>query len=306
MASSINPNNIDTTYPIAGQDNDSQGFRDNFTNIKTNFEFAESEIDDLQSKVLLKSALTGTSLDNDLNGALMKNAKIQGYRGTLVDQSATSGSITLDYSTGHYHTITTGGNITIAFSNLPATGNSAWLTLRLTVANTGHTMTLPSAVGNGASAKSVSGIQGFSSNIITFSEIGTYEFVFHTQDGGTTIYLNELTRPRNRFVNPLYLASSEDLANGAAASLSTTASYFSTSTNETATLGAGVDGQIKTFMMTASAGSMVITVTNAGWKTTGSGTGVVTIANRGQGCTLQYIDDKWYCIGNNGATFSDA
>ena len=35
MASSINPNNIDTTYPVAGQDNDSQGFRDNFTNIKS-------------------------------------------------------------------------------------------------------------------------------------------------------------------------------------------------------------------------------------------------------------------------------
>ena len=35
MASNINPNNVDTTYPIAGQDNDSQGFRDNFTNIKT-------------------------------------------------------------------------------------------------------------------------------------------------------------------------------------------------------------------------------------------------------------------------------
>ena len=31
MTSSINPNNIDGTYPIAGQDNDSQGFRDNFT-----------------------------------------------------------------------------------------------------------------------------------------------------------------------------------------------------------------------------------------------------------------------------------
>ena len=41
MASSINPNNIDTTYPVAGQDNDSQGFRDNFTNIRSNFEFAE-------------------------------------------------------------------------------------------------------------------------------------------------------------------------------------------------------------------------------------------------------------------------
>ena len=66
MASNINPNNIDTTYPVAGQDNDSQGFRDNFTNIKTNFSYAEEEIDDLQSKVIVKSALTGTTIDLSL------------------------------------------------------------------------------------------------------------------------------------------------------------------------------------------------------------------------------------------------
>ena len=80
MASNINPNNIDTAYPIAGQDNDSQGFRDNFTNIKTNFEFAETEIDDLQSKVLLKSALTGTTLDHDLKGARVSTAGRLGPR----------------------------------------------------------------------------------------------------------------------------------------------------------------------------------------------------------------------------------
>ena len=38
MTSQINFNNIDGTYPIAGQDNSSQGFRDNFTNTKNNFE----------------------------------------------------------------------------------------------------------------------------------------------------------------------------------------------------------------------------------------------------------------------------
>ena len=59
--SSINPNNIDGTYPIAGQDDDSQGFRDNFTNIKNNFTFAYDELTDLQSKAVLKSALTGGS-----------------------------------------------------------------------------------------------------------------------------------------------------------------------------------------------------------------------------------------------------
>ena len=75
MASNINPNNIDTTYPIAGQDNDSQGFRDNFTNIKTNFEYAETEIDDLQAKGIFKSALTGTTLDNDMAGGLVETMK---------------------------------------------------------------------------------------------------------------------------------------------------------------------------------------------------------------------------------------
>jgi hypothetical protein len=71
MASSINPNNIDTTYPVAGQDNDSQGFRDNFTNLKTALTYAKSEIEDLQSKAVLKSALSGTTLDNDFAGAVI-------------------------------------------------------------------------------------------------------------------------------------------------------------------------------------------------------------------------------------------
>ena len=63
MASNINPNNIDGSYPVAGQDNNSQGFRDNFTNIKVNFQYAEEEINDLETNVLLKAALTGTTLD---------------------------------------------------------------------------------------------------------------------------------------------------------------------------------------------------------------------------------------------------
>ena len=49
MASKIVPGNIDGTYPTAGQDNSSQGFRDNFASIKTNFTEARSEIEDLQS-----------------------------------------------------------------------------------------------------------------------------------------------------------------------------------------------------------------------------------------------------------------
>lgn len=40
--------NIDTTFPVPGQDNDTQGFRDNFIAIKNSLETAAAEISDVQ------------------------------------------------------------------------------------------------------------------------------------------------------------------------------------------------------------------------------------------------------------------
>jgi len=302
MASQINPNDIDGAYPVAGQDNNSQGFRDNFTNTKTNFTFAANEITDLQNNAVLKSALNGTTLDNNMGGSLLYDATIQDFGATRVALGSVSGSTTVNYASGHYQTLTTGGNVTLTFSNFPASGIQAWVIVRVTVASVAHILTLSSAVGTGASSASVLGIQGISSNVITFNETGTYEFQFHTEDGGTTIYLSELTRPRNRFTNPLLLTGSEDLAASGAASLALTTSYFTTAAAETATLAAGTTGQIKVFSaVSIAAGNMVITVTNAGWKS--SGTGTITFGTIGAGCTLQYTNSKWFCIGNNGCTF---
>jgi len=63
MTSLIYPNNIDTTYPVAGQDNDTQGFRTNFTNIKNNLQTAKDEITALQGNVsTLKNGTFTSSL----------------------------------------------------------------------------------------------------------------------------------------------------------------------------------------------------------------------------------------------------
>lgn len=203
MASLINPNDIDGAYPVAGQDNNSQGFRDNFTNTKTNFTYAANEITDLQNNVVLKAALTGTTLDNNMGGSAISDAVIRDFACTRVAIGTVSGSQTVNYASGHYQTLTTSGSVTLAFTNFPTSGNQAFLIVRVTVASTAHTLTLPAAVGTSASAASVLGIQGISSNVITFAATGTYEFQFHTEDGGTSIYLSELTRPRNRFTNEL-------------------------------------------------------------------------------------------------------
>ena len=47
-------NSIDVTFPVPGQDNDTQGFRNNWGAIKTALESAASEITDLQ---VINSAL---------------------------------------------------------------------------------------------------------------------------------------------------------------------------------------------------------------------------------------------------------
>ena len=98
----------------------------------------------------------------------------------------------------------------------------------------------------------------------------------------------------------LLLNNGQNLGNGNAASLLTTASYFTTTGASTATLAVGTTGQIKTFMMAGDGGDMVITVTNPAW----GGAGTMTFDTVGQGCTLQYINSKWFCIGNNGVTFA--
>lgn len=58
MASNINPTQINITYPIAGQDNDTQGFRDNFSSIQNNFNIAASEITALQTVTASSPSIT--------------------------------------------------------------------------------------------------------------------------------------------------------------------------------------------------------------------------------------------------------
>jgi hypothetical protein len=294
MASTINPNNINGAYPVAGQDNDSQGFRDNFTNTKTNFGYAAAEITDLQNKAVLKSALAGTVLNNDMSGSILSNAQLQDMCETKITLGSVPGSIVLNYAAGSYFALSTSGAVSLSFSNFSIAGTTSRLRVQIQVTNVAHTVTLPAAVIYG-----ISNVQGLSNNIISFNQTGFYEFEFETSDGGTNISIFDLNRNRD----PIYLPSAQDLAPSTAASLTQTTSYFSTASAETATLAAGVAGQVKVLAMTANGGGdMVVTVTNAGWKT--SGTGTVTFDTIGDACTLMYINNKWFCIGNNGATFA--
>ena len=181
MASNIVPGNIDETYPKAGQDNSSQGFRDNFTGIKNNFTEAKTEIEALQSN---KASLNNSSdfTNNEVIRAKFKNTSETVYpHGTV-----SSGSITLNHNNGHYQTATITADTTFALSNFPA-GALGRIILDLTVSPTATTLTFPSAV---IKADNVTGSDGTSDQITV--SLGKVLYEFMSPDGGTTILMHQL------------------------------------------------------------------------------------------------------------------
>jgi hypothetical protein len=182
MASNIVPGNVDATFPKAGQDNSSQGFRDNFNATKNNFTEAKTEIEALQTN---KASLDGSSdfADNEVTRAKFKDTSESVYA-----HGTTGGSIVLNHTNGHYQTLTTNASITVSFTNLPATSSLGRIILDVTVASTAHTITIPSAV---IVAGNVSGGDG-SSDTITVPTSGRHLYEFLTPDNGTTILMHEL------------------------------------------------------------------------------------------------------------------
>jgi hypothetical protein len=87
MTSLINATNIDITYPIAGQDNDTQGFRTNFTNIQNNLAQAAVEITALQSNV-------GVLQTGVFTGNLTTTANL--IVSSITSPAGTGGNITID------------------------------------------------------------------------------------------------------------------------------------------------------------------------------------------------------------------
>jgi hypothetical protein len=207
MASNINPYNVDGTFPIAGQDNSSQGFRDNFTNIKNNLIFAQNEINDLQSKSILTTALNGQTINNDMAGTVIRRPQLAAWTQTLLDLGAVSSNATLDFNVANFQKITTAGDIAIDFINWPTStgaGSLGYGSMRVWIrvgetSGTPHTITLPTSVSIG-----VDEVSGFDSGTVIFDSIGDYIFDFSSIDGGSNYLVQDITRNHSTFRDPSF------------------------------------------------------------------------------------------------------
>ena len=196
----INPNSINGGFPVFGQDNPTQGFRDNFTNIKNNFVAAKAELEDIQGKVVVKSALLGGVVDNDMDGVTITNAQLKAYTQTFLNLGQQFSEVTINFESGNFQYLETGNDITLTIENWPSdtTTAAAYATLRLwlqvsSTLGVPHTVTFPANVNiNSASIKGMND----TTKTVTFPDGGNYVFDLSTQNSGTNIFISEVSRNR--------------------------------------------------------------------------------------------------------------
>lgn len=287
MANSrIDASGINDEYPVAGVDNDSQGFRDNFNLIKTGFESAKLDIQDLLSTAVLKSELLSANqiVDNDFNGNEIYNVVLRQVGSAVSEVSPTTPN--LDIASANYFKIQTiTSNIALAFNNtqIGALTSAIEVILELQTNTSGHTVTLPTAtytnMENVPTANGPSALELYAP--------GTYMYKLTTTNAGTSWFVEQLRQPSNV----------TEHSNAEVINLNTSTSFFTPTIAWTATLLAGLhEGQTKSLVNTGTA-NVTIAVTNAAW-----GSSIELPPNGG--VMLVYVNSKWVCVGNNNSILS--
>ncbi|CAB4125992.1 hypothetical protein UFOVP181_246 [uncultured Caudovirales phage] len=128
---------IDPLFPVAGVDNDSQGFRDNFNYIKDALTTENANVTALQSNVVLTANLiNGDPVDNDLQGSTINNGFFNNFH-SVAHVSSAIGSTNVDITAGNIQEFTLTTNSSFTFRNWPVSGKYATVRLHFVSNGTG-------------------------------------------------------------------------------------------------------------------------------------------------------------------------
>lgn len=133
MTSQINYGAITTSYPVAGEDNDSQGFRDNFTAIAAGLATAKTELTQLQNSSVLRAdlATNTTAVQNDLNGSTIANAFYNKFYGVYFNGGTQSASADINLVNGPIQKFTLSSDTVLTFKGWPTSG---WAKIQVVLA----------------------------------------------------------------------------------------------------------------------------------------------------------------------------
>ena len=191
MTSQINYASVIETYPVAGQDNDSQGFRDNFTSIKAGLEIAANEITNLENSSVLTSVLGSSPpvpVVNDLIGSTIHNGLYSQFNGVFYNAGVVSGLVNIDINNGPIQKFTLSGNSVLNFTNWPPTGSYAVVRIML-VTDHSNTYTANFSTANAGTMKRATGF----TLPVSVNSTGTYEIIeAWSVDYGTNVFIRSV------------------------------------------------------------------------------------------------------------------
>ena len=115
--SDINFISINENFPVAGQDNDTQVFRDNFDSIKTALNVAKTEITDLENNT------ARTDQSTDFNYNILTSVTLQDAYVRIKDYGSpiSAGTQEVSFKQALYHIIKFSNNCALSFIEFPTT-----------------------------------------------------------------------------------------------------------------------------------------------------------------------------------------
>ena len=186
--SDINWSSIQGDYPIAGKDNDSQGFRDNFSLIKNNFQTAKTEIEDLLANTIRNDLIADFNDQDIINANLVSYSEKEQDLGIYTNNNnSPTFDVTIDFKLAPYQKLKIAGqNIRLKLTNFPAGGKLGKVRIELTCDGTPRNITFTSDIISPTYYKSSSvpsTITISSSTVPVIIDVWTY-------DQGSTVFID--------------------------------------------------------------------------------------------------------------------
>jgi hypothetical protein len=139
-------NAIQVNYPEAGIDNDSQGFRDNFSNIAGGLQKVQDDLAIVQTNAVSVATLDGQNdpVDNNLLGSTIRNGIYNTLRGAVRNGGTINGGVTdIDYNLGALQIFSINDTgVVLRFTNWPDDGQYAKIKVHMRNAGTGTARTV--------------------------------------------------------------------------------------------------------------------------------------------------------------------
>lgn len=155
--SQVNTLGLNENFPVAGQNNPSQGFRDNFGKIKSTFGQVQVELTQLRNYVLRKLE-EGEIFDhdNDVQYYKLIRAQLKSYSETFYDMGSADTVVNVNLQNGNFQKVTLTKTADLSLSGFPTTHNAVGrLTLWVTVNNASHRLFIPNDMIYGTSVSYV-------------------------------------------------------------------------------------------------------------------------------------------------------